>query len=592
MSRNMNRTLTSGVGLTLAMIGILSCSGDKITGTSSPTSDDLSADASLIASVTVSLRSSSIAVGDTTTATSTLRDWRGRILQNRVVTWSSSNSSVATISTDGLITGKAAGTAVITAARAGKSGSATITVIAAAGTPAAPSTGSAPSQVQNLAASAIDSTSVSLSFTQADDGTGQPAKYDVRFAVAPISWGSATSVATGSCATPLAGTAVGSQITCQVSGLRPSTSYNFQVVAFRGTMNQDAVYGALSNVAAATTTASNAPPPPPPPPPAAVASISVSPSTATLNAGATSQLTATTRDASNNVLTGRTITWVSANTAVATVSATGLVTAKAAGTAQVTATSEGKSASASITVNAVAPPPPPPPTGSGNEPSGMTTITDEPFSVLPSSNCRGYYTYSLPVDATAPYSPGNVFKVNYPAGYNGGDSPGLTECPIASYHQVYMSMYLKFSSNWQGHLTHVNKIIHFWIGGSNKLFLLGDASGSQPLLTSIGIQGVASSPYGTSAQVQPNLVSNAQFVRGRWHHLEMLAVGNNNGASDGTVDLWLDGVKVARLTGIQWSSGTPSFSTAKLDPTWGGLGDTVSSDMSLEVDHLYMSGKN
>src|SRR6185436_3922108 len=147
MSRNMNRTLTSGVRLTLAMMGILSCSGDSVTGTSTPTSDDLSADASLIASVTVSLRSSSIAVGDTTTATSTLRDWRGRILENRVVTWSSSNSSVATVSTAGLVTGIAPGNAVITAARAGKSGSATITVIPAAGgtpSPSTPSTAGAP----------------------------------------------------------------------------------------------------------------------------------------------------------------------------------------------------------------------------------------------------------------------------------------------------------------------------------------------------------------------------------------------------------------------------------------------------------------
>src|SRR6266576_5081272 len=128
MSHIMNRTLTSGVGLALAMISILSCSGDSVTGTGGLNSDDLSADATLIASVTVTLGSSSIAVGETTTATSTLRDWRGRILQNRTVTWSSSNNSVATVSSSGLVTGTGAGTAVITAARAGKSGSATITV--------------------------------------------------------------------------------------------------------------------------------------------------------------------------------------------------------------------------------------------------------------------------------------------------------------------------------------------------------------------------------------------------------------------------------------------------------------------------------
>ncbi|HEX9130482.1 MAG TPA: Ig-like domain-containing protein, partial [Gemmatimonadaceae bacterium] len=85
--------------------------------------------------------------------------------------------------------------------------------------------------------------------------------------------------------------------------------------------------------------------------PIPVATIAVSPLTATLLVGATQQLTATTRDAANNVLSGRVITWGTSNQAKATVDATGLVTAVAAGTAIITATSEGKSGTAQITVN-------------------------------------------------------------------------------------------------------------------------------------------------------------------------------------------------------------------------------------------------
>jgi hypothetical protein len=55
------------------------------------------------------------------------------------------------------------------------------------------------------------------------------------------------------------------------------------------------------------------------------------------------------RDASNNVLTNRTVTWSSSNTTVATVNSAGLVTARAVGTATITAVSEGQSASAIIT---------------------------------------------------------------------------------------------------------------------------------------------------------------------------------------------------------------------------------------------------
>ena len=82
-----------------------------------------------------------------------------------------------------------------------------------------------------------------------------------------------------------------------------------------------------------------------------VASVVVSPSTASVSVGYTVPLTATTKDASGNVLTGRTVTWTTSNAAIATVSATGLVTGVAAGgPVTVTATSEGQSGTAAVTV--------------------------------------------------------------------------------------------------------------------------------------------------------------------------------------------------------------------------------------------------
>ncbi|MBL8961136.1 MAG: Ig-like domain-containing protein [Gemmatimonadetes bacterium] len=93
---------------------------------------------------------------------------------------------------------------------------------------------------------------------------------------------------------------------------------------------------------------------PPPPAPATVATVDVSPASATLAIGATSQLSATPRDASGNALSGRTVTWASGNTAVATVNGSGLVTAVAAGSTTVTATADGRTGQATITVT---PPP-------------------------------------------------------------------------------------------------------------------------------------------------------------------------------------------------------------------------------------------
>ncbi len=97
-------------------------------------------------------------------------------------------------------------------------------------------------------------------------------------------------------------------------------------------------------------------PAPPPAAPAAVTTVSVSLNASTLTVKQTAQATATLRDASGNVLTGRTIVWSSSNSAVASVSASGLVTAVASGVATIAATSEGKTGSAALTVAAAAPP--------------------------------------------------------------------------------------------------------------------------------------------------------------------------------------------------------------------------------------------
>ena len=93
------------------------------------------------------------------------------------------------------------------------------------------------------------------------------------------------------------------------------------------------------------------------PQPVPVASVEVSPASATVEAGKSIQLTATPRDANGAALTGRPIIWSSSDPTVATVSSTGLVTAVIAGSATITATSENQSGTATITTVAPSPPP-------------------------------------------------------------------------------------------------------------------------------------------------------------------------------------------------------------------------------------------
>src|SRR3989442_1684660 len=75
-----------------------------------------------------------------------------------------------------------------------------------------------------------------------------------------------------------------------------------------------------------------------------VGSVVVSPATAALDAlGGTQQLTATAKDASGNVIPGRSFPWKSDNPLVAPVDAGGVVKAVGNGTATITATTAGGS---------------------------------------------------------------------------------------------------------------------------------------------------------------------------------------------------------------------------------------------------------
>lgn len=86
---------------------------------------------------------------------------------------------------------------------------------------------------------------------------------------------------------------------------------------------------------------------------AQVASVTLSPATASVIISQTLQLAPVMKDAAGTVLTDRTVTWTSSNDVIASVSSTGLVTTKTLGTVTITATVEGKSGTASVAVQPV-----------------------------------------------------------------------------------------------------------------------------------------------------------------------------------------------------------------------------------------------
>src|SRR5881394_995739 len=268
-----------------------------------------------VASVTISPASASVVVGLTAQLSATLRDANGNTVTGRTITWSSTSTSVATVSGTGLVTGVAAGSASVIATSEGKADTAVVTVTSAA-LPVASVT------LSPASASVVVGLTAQLSATLRDANgntlTGRT-----------ITWAStSTSVATVSGTGLVTGVAAGSASVIATSEGKADT-------------------------AAVTVT------------PAAVASVSVSPAAASILAGGTIQLTATPKDASGNPLSGRTITWATSNPSVATVTTSGLVIGVAAGSAAITATSEGKSGTASVAVSAPGPSASCAPTGGG-----------------------------------------------------------------------------------------------------------------------------------------------------------------------------------------------------------------------------------
>ena len=97
------------------------------------------------------------------------------------------------------------------------------------------------------------------------------------------------------------------------------------------------------------------------PPPAEVASVSITPETATVVEGGTRRFTATARDSTGQPITGVALTWSSDNPAVVIVDSSGLATGISAGTAMVTASAPNGIFGSAVVVVETPPPPPEPP---------------------------------------------------------------------------------------------------------------------------------------------------------------------------------------------------------------------------------------
>ncbi len=264
----------------------------------------------LVAAVAVSPSSPVVEAGGTQQMTASASDANGNPVPGAAFAWASSNTAVASVDAAGVVRAATAGVSYVTASAGGRTATATLTVNAAPVVKAPVATVS----VSPATASLTVGGSASLDAVARDAGgtalTGRV-----------VTWSSSNpAVATVSASGAVMAVAAGSAtVTATVEGKT-------------GT--------AAVSVAAAPVV------------PAPVASVSVMPGSAALVVGGGALLSASARDAAGNALTGRAVAWSTSNAAVATVSASGMVTGVAVGSATITATVEGKTGTAAVTVSA------------------------------------------------------------------------------------------------------------------------------------------------------------------------------------------------------------------------------------------------
>ncbi|MGH7710934.1 MAG: Ig-like domain-containing protein [Gemmatimonadaceae bacterium] len=328
-----------------------------------------------------------IPLGSSRQLAANVLDQAGNAISGRPITWSSSNATVATVSVSGVVSAVALGSATITAAVEGKTGSATITVV----DPVASVRISPQGPLVLRVGGTVQLTATPLS------ATGQP------LTGRTVTWFStnpnvASVTATGEVTAVAVGTAT---VTAEIEARQGQAGVNVTLIPvatvtltptslqlFRGEQRQltltstDSTGATITNyqgrsvvfqstnlpvagvtgagvVIAADTGTANITATVDTKPSAPVdvtvklvpvATVTVNPNPAQVACRATQQFVATLRDANQVVLTGRPVTWIASDTTKATITAAGVLTGIAPGTLTVTATAEGVTGLSNVTI--------------------------------------------------------------------------------------------------------------------------------------------------------------------------------------------------------------------------------------------------
>ena len=349
---------------------------------------------------------------------------------------------------------------------------------------------------------------------------------------------------------------------------------------------------------------------------APVAVVTVSPATATVTVGQTLQLSATLLDANGNVLIGRPISWATSVGVVATVSGSGVVTGVAAGTATITARSEGSSGAAVVTASA------PPPGGTfPHEPSGYTSILWYNGNCILGAGCgeigqwgwsNGYAADAANIAsvsvADAPTSAldplHNVLQTTFPAGQMPGYAPvhlyGWNSISAnQQYKQIYVSFWIKLVGTDYEAYPGVNKFGFFGYGSGTGTDYSNDGFFDLRPPQQGGSQGVIVDHLNLQFQQQNHvsrqIVTSADIPVGSWHRWEVVMKLNDLGAANGVLRWWQDGVLIADHSDMTYitAGNSNGFYSYEWAPYWGGGSSGMSAKTRADhvlTDQFHVSG--
>jgi trimeric autotransporter adhesin len=359
----------------------------KIVAAASPVADTQVVDISPapIARLSVTPPAAALGSGSTMQLTAHAEDAEGNALTGRNVGWMSSDASVASISTSGVVTAARFGDAAITASAEGVKASSVIHVSAGAVSSVTVTPGSI-----GLVSGATQQLAVVLNDAAGNVLPAQAVKWSVSdnnvAIISPTGMvtahheGSATITAdvngvAGKASVVVSAGAVKS-VSVSPASLSLATGGTRQLAAVLtdaagNTINNGAVAWSISSSAIAsvsstglvsakhsgnaviTAAAGGATDTVPlTVTPGGVASVSISPASSSLVAGETQQLVATLNDNTGSVITGKTITWKSSDETILSVSSTGVARGAHVGNATVTASADGISGQALFAVTA------------------------------------------------------------------------------------------------------------------------------------------------------------------------------------------------------------------------------------------------